>query len=146
MDEVTTDLDVVSRQALLQFLREECDQRGATVIYSTHILDGLDDWPSHILHIKAGKLNFCGEIAKAPGAAALSGASAQGASGSLFTLVKEWLLSEREAKAKAALNEVCDPTPSTAAAVTVPATSAPPRGGVNKFDRFGGSRQSAYGF
>ena len=46
MDEVTTDLDVVSRQALLQFLREECDERGATVVYSTHILDGLDDWPS----------------------------------------------------------------------------------------------------
>merc|ERR1719424_2683762 len=129
MDEVTTDLDVVSRQALLQFLREECDQRGATVVYSTHILDGLDDWPSHILHIKGGKLNFCGEIAKAPGAGALAGAS-----GSLFTLVKGWLLSEREAKAKAAMDVACDPTPST------------PRGGANKFDRFGGSRQSAYGF
>merc|ERR1719331_3525471 len=60
MDEVTTDLDVVSRQALLQFLREECDERGATVVYSTHILDGLDDWPSHVLHLKNGKLNYCG--------------------------------------------------------------------------------------
>merc|ERR1719183_2727763 len=62
MDEVTTDLDVVSRQALLQFLREECEQRGATVIYSTHIFDGLDDWPSHVLHLKHGALNYCGEL------------------------------------------------------------------------------------
>merc|ERR1719440_1249753 len=59
MDEVTTDLDVVSRQALLQFLREECEERGATVVYSTHILDGLDDWPSHVLHLQDGKVNYC---------------------------------------------------------------------------------------
>ena len=30
LDEVTTDLDVLSRQALLQFLREETEQRGAS--------------------------------------------------------------------------------------------------------------------
>merc|ERR1719440_1804347 len=69
MDEVTTDLDVVSRQALLQFLREECDERGATVIYSTHILDGLDDWPSHVLHLHHGTLAYCGLLADAPGVA-----------------------------------------------------------------------------
>merc|ERR1719163_191270 len=96
MDEVTTDLDVVSRQALLQFLREECDERGATVIYSTHILDGLDDWPSHVLHLKGGTLSYCGPIAGAPGAHALANVAktpAAGAtSGSLFTLVKTWLL------------------------------------------------------
>merc|ERR1719484_193830 len=67
MDEVTTDLDVVSRQALLQFLREECDERGATVVYSTHILDGLDDWPSHVLHLEGGTLAYCGEIGGAKG-------------------------------------------------------------------------------
>merc|ERR1719326_2613286 len=68
MDEVTTDLDVVSRQALLQFLREECDERGATVVYSTHILDGLDDWPSHVLHLKDGKVAYSGLLSDAPGA------------------------------------------------------------------------------
>merc|ERR1719155_143399 len=62
MDEVTTDLDVVSRQALLQFLREECDERGTTVVYSTHILDGLDDWPSHVVHLREGKLAYCGSL------------------------------------------------------------------------------------
>merc|ERR1719163_927449 len=100
MDEVTTDLDVVSRQALLQFLREECDERGATVIYSTHILDGLDDWPSHVLHLQHGTLAYCGEIGGVPGANGLNAKadpSAVGAtSGSLFTLVKKWLLTERE--------------------------------------------------
>merc|ERR1719174_1654146 len=52
MDEVTTDLDLISRQALLVFLREEAEQRGVTVIYSTHIFDGVDDWPTHILSLK----------------------------------------------------------------------------------------------
>merc|ERR1719231_1694744 len=146
MDEVTTDLDVVSRQALLQFLREECEQRGATVVYSTHILDGLDDWPSHVLHIKGGKLNYCGEIGKAPGAGALAGASEQGASGSLFTLIKRWLLDEREEKKTASLNEECESTPPTSAVVATAAAPSAPRGGASKFDRFGGSRQSAYGF
>merc|ERR1740138_2064119 len=68
MDEVTTDLDVVSRQALLQFLREECDERGATVVYSTHILDGLDDWPTHLLHLHAGTVSYCGALSEAPDA------------------------------------------------------------------------------
>merc|ERR1719440_903444 len=140
MDEVTTDLDVVSRQALLQFLREECDVRGATVVYSTHILDGLDDWPSHVLHIKGGRLAYCGELAKAPGAQALRGASQQGASGSLFTLVKGWLLDERSENKAKALDVACESTPATPSVVAAPAPSAP-RGGASKFDRFGGSRR-----
>ena len=146
MDEVTTDLDVVSRQALLQFLREECEERGATVIYSTHILDGLDDWPSHLLHIKGGKLNFCGEIGKAPGAEALRGLSEQGASGSLFTLVKKWLLDERAEKKVAEMDVACATTPATPSVVAPAPSPSAPRGGASKFDRFGGSRQSAYGF
>merc|ERR1740138_1800837 len=66
LDEVTTDLDVLSRQALLQFLREESELRGTTVIYSTHIFDGLDDWPTHVLHMKAGKVAFVGPLTLAP--------------------------------------------------------------------------------
>merc|ERR1719454_1405647 len=66
LDEVTTDLDVISRQALLQFLREECEVGGATVLYSTHIFDGLDDWPTHILHLKQGRVKYIGSFADAP--------------------------------------------------------------------------------
>jgi CCR4-NOT complex subunit CAF16 len=49
LDEITVDLDVLARADLLRFLRKECDERGATIIYATHIFDGLEDWPSHIV-------------------------------------------------------------------------------------------------
>ena len=54
LDEVTTALDVVVRQDLLHFLQRETDERGATIVYATHIFDGLDEWPTHIhyLHYK----------------------------------------------------------------------------------------------
>merc|ERR1719484_283551 len=72
MDEVTTDLDLIARQALLVFLREESEERGVTVIYSTHIFDGVDDWPTHILSLKHGALHYCGPLADAPKSAAAS--------------------------------------------------------------------------
>ncbi|KAL0666354.1 hypothetical protein Bca4012_029058 [Brassica carinata] len=40
---------------LLTFLRKECQERGATIIYATHIFDGLEDWPTHILRVGGGK-------------------------------------------------------------------------------------------
>lgn len=48
LDEVTVDLDVLVREDLMDFLKEESETRGCTVIYITHIFDGLEDWPSHI--------------------------------------------------------------------------------------------------
>ncbi len=33
LDEITVDLDVLGRADLMQFLKEECEQRGATIIY-----------------------------------------------------------------------------------------------------------------
>ena len=44
LDEVTTSLDVCVRQDLLRWLVRESEERGATIIYATHIFDGLDDW------------------------------------------------------------------------------------------------------
>lgn len=41
LDEVTTSLDVCVRQDLLRWLVRESDERGATIIYATHIFDGL---------------------------------------------------------------------------------------------------------
>lgn len=46
LDEVTTSLDVCVRQDLLRWLVRESEERGATIIYATHIFDGLDDWVS----------------------------------------------------------------------------------------------------
>ncbi|KAI3638859.1 hypothetical protein MIR68_003357 [Amoeboaphelidium protococcarum] len=53
-DEVTVDLDVIVRRNLLDYLKNDCNQ--ATVIYATHIFDGLGDWPTHIAHIRSGTI------------------------------------------------------------------------------------------
>lgn len=54
LDEVTIDLDVLVRQRLLQYLKDETDGRNATVIYATHIFDGMGHWADHILHLVDG--------------------------------------------------------------------------------------------
>lgn len=56
LDEVTTDLDLIARTDLLAFLREESEQRGATLIYATHILDAMDDWTTHVVYLSHGRL------------------------------------------------------------------------------------------
>ncbi|CAH8251076.1 unnamed protein product [Arabidopsis lyrata] len=57
LDEVTVDLDVVARMDLLEFFKQECDQRGATIVYATHIFDGLETWATHLAYIQDGELN-----------------------------------------------------------------------------------------
>eukprot|EP01035_Chromulina_nebulosa_P022830 gene22830-29567_t len=54
LDEVTVSLDVVVRQDLLRWLKRESETKGSTIIYATHIFDGLDDWPTclHYLNHK----------------------------------------------------------------------------------------------
>ncbi|KAI8853922.1 P-loop containing nucleoside triphosphate hydrolase protein [Chytridium lagenaria] len=47
LDEVTVDLDVLVRRDLLDFLMEETKTRSATILYATHIFDGLGGWPTH---------------------------------------------------------------------------------------------------
>jgi len=51
LDEVTVSLDVVVRQDLLRWLRHETEKRNCTVLYATHIFDGLDDWPTHLHYL-----------------------------------------------------------------------------------------------
>ncbi|KAI6047206.1 P-loop containing nucleoside triphosphate hydrolase protein [Pisolithus marmoratus] len=54
LDEVTVDLDVLVRDELLTFLRNDSTARGATVLYATHIFDGLDSFPTHVAHMRLG--------------------------------------------------------------------------------------------
>ncbi|KAF9780059.1 P-loop containing nucleoside triphosphate hydrolase protein [Thelephora terrestris] len=54
LDEVTVDLDVLVRHELLEFLKRDSEARGATIIYATHIFDGLNDFPTHIAHLRLG--------------------------------------------------------------------------------------------
>ncbi|KAG5417591.1 CAF16 [Candida metapsilosis] len=57
LDEVTIDLDVVVRSKLLNYLKSECLQRNCTVVYATHIFDGLgNEWCDRLLHIDSGLL------------------------------------------------------------------------------------------
>lgn len=55
LDEVTVDLDVQVRCDLLNFLRVESEMRGATIVYATHIFDGIHDFPTHIVHLQMGR-------------------------------------------------------------------------------------------
>mmetsp|Transcript_8755 Transcript_8755/g.20364 ORF Transcript_8755/g.20364 Transcript_8755/m.20364 type:complete len:309 (-) Transcript_8755:198-1124(-) len=56
LDEMTVDLDVLARADFLRFLTEETEERKATIIYATHIFDGLGEFPTHMLMLEAGEL------------------------------------------------------------------------------------------
>lgn len=58
MDEITVDMDVVGRLDLLEFFKEECEQRGCAMVYATHIFDGLQGWITHLLHVEGGELKI----------------------------------------------------------------------------------------
>jgi hypothetical protein len=60
LDEITVDLDVLGRADLMAFLAEECETRGATIIYATHIFDGLEAWPTHVAYVARGAARGAG--------------------------------------------------------------------------------------
>ena len=51
LDEITVDLDLVSRNNFLNFLKEESENNNLTILYATHIFDGLDGWTTNIAYI-----------------------------------------------------------------------------------------------
>lgn len=85
LDEVTVDLDVVARMDLLDFFKEESDERGATIVYATHIFDGLETWATDIAYVQGGtlkrseKLSEVDELKTCP---------------NLLSLVETWLRAE----------------------------------------------------
>ena len=56
LDEITVDLDLLSRHNFLQFLKRETESRSCTIVYATHILDNLAAWPTHLVHMSLGKV------------------------------------------------------------------------------------------
>ncbi|KAL2468695.1 ABC transporter I family member 20 [Forsythia ovata] len=90
LDEITVDLDVLARADLLKFLKKECDERGATIVYATHIFDGLEDWPSHIVYVAHGKLQFSMPMDKVKESSRMS----------LMRTVESWLRKERDDERK----------------------------------------------
>jgi CCR4-NOT complex subunit CAF16 len=95
LDEITVDLDVLGRADLMKFLTDECNERNATVIYATHIFDGLDSWPTHVAFLARGKLRrmHTSEELKS-----------ELEQGRLLELVESWLRHE-EAEAEAERNK-----------------------------------------
>ncbi|KAF3455356.1 hypothetical protein FNV43_RR05807 [Rhamnella rubrinervis] len=90
LDEITVDLDVLTRADLLKFLRKECEERGATIIYATHIFDGLEEWPSHIVYVANGKLQLAKPMNSVKEMSKLS----------LMRTVESWLRKERDEERK----------------------------------------------
>ncbi|KAH7318625.1 P-loop containing nucleoside triphosphate hydrolase protein [Stachybotrys elegans] len=54
LDEITVDLDVLSRAQFLGWLKGETESRECTIVYATHILDNLAGWPTHLVHMHLG--------------------------------------------------------------------------------------------
>jgi CCR4-NOT complex subunit CAF16 len=88
LDEVTTDLDVVARTDLLQFLRDETAERGATLLYATHILDGLLEWATHLCWVDEGTIRLMKPLAEI---AEVQDLRRAGAASPLLSAIDGWL-------------------------------------------------------
>ncbi|KAJ6088600.1 hypothetical protein N7486_009861 [Penicillium sp. IBT 16267x] len=62
LDEITVDLDLLSRSNFLAFLKRETETRPCTIVYATHILDNLAQWPTHLVHMHLGKVKAWGTV------------------------------------------------------------------------------------
>lgn len=98
LDEVTVSLDVVVRQDLLKYLKRESEQRGATILYATHIFDGLDDWPTHLHYLcNKGHTGWQGKIGDLELYQTLR---AKGEPSPLLRIAESWLRAELAEKEK----------------------------------------------
>lgn len=62
LDEITVDLDLLSRSNFLAFLKRETESRPCTIVYATHILDNLAQWPTHLVHMHLGRVKEWGSM------------------------------------------------------------------------------------
>jgi CCR4-NOT complex subunit CAF16 len=88
LDEVTTDLDVIARGDLLAFLRAQ----PSTILYATHILEGLEDWATHLAYLHGGRIALMQPLGAIAEYATLK---ASGATTPLLRLVDGWLRRDR---------------------------------------------------
>uniref|UniRef100_A0A7S3QKV9 ABC transporter domain-containing protein n=1 Tax=Dunaliella tertiolecta TaxID=3047 RepID=A0A7S3QKV9_DUNTE len=93
LDEITVDLDVVGRLKLLEFFRQECEQRKTTIVYATHIFDGLENWVTHLAYMENGQFIKAGPCPCIPELV-----EARKSGTKLLTVFEGWLRSEREAR------------------------------------------------
>lgn len=91
LDEITVDLDLLSRSDFLAFLKRETESRPCTIVYATHILDNLAHWPTHLVHMHIGRVKEWGQVEKFN----VEGLRKSGNS-QLGELVLEWLKDDKE--------------------------------------------------
>lgn len=58
MDETTVECDVLVRRNLLRYLKEKTETENATILYATHVFDGMASWPTHLMHVAGGKVSL----------------------------------------------------------------------------------------
>jgi CCR4-NOT complex subunit CAF16 len=106
LDEVTADLDVLSRADLLRFLRAESEQSAVTIIYASHVLEGLAAWGTHLAFLSPGRLRRFAPLAEvdelARDSAAAHAAALPGAPSPLHQLCERWMREDRQAERAAA--------------------------------------------
>ena len=91
LDEVTAELDVLARADLLRFLHEESTTSGVTIVYASHVLDGLDSFATDVAFLSRGRLRCFAPIGEALAAAP------PGPTGSaLHRLCEAWMREDRE--------------------------------------------------
>jgi len=56
IDEFAADLDIFSRKRFFDYLTKECQERGASVLYATHIFDQADSWATHVAFMQLDKV------------------------------------------------------------------------------------------
>jgi len=99
LDEITTSLDVCVRQDLLKWLVKESDERGATIIYATHIFDGLDEWATHLFYLT--NKGTCGWQGKPDDLEVYKKLKAEKYSGGMMLAIADhWLRAELEENRK----------------------------------------------
>lgn len=86
LDEITVDLDLLTRSNFLAFLKRETKSRACTIVYATHILDNLAQWPTHLVHMHMGLVKGWGSMEKFDINAVQKSGNSQ-----LGELVLEWL-------------------------------------------------------
>lgn len=95
LDEVLGLLDVLSRQDFLNFLQEETNVRGATIVLATNVFDGLEEWTSHLMYLREGRLRVNQPLQTVPDYLTLKNRQV---THPLYRLIEQWLRQELQEK------------------------------------------------
>ncbi len=82
-------------QDFLSHLKTLTERDGTTIVYATHIYDGLDDWPTHLAYVDEGRLAKFGVVQDFPD---LSDRRSAGTVAPLLRTIESWLRTARDAK------------------------------------------------